>query len=112
MAQWVAPADVPESAWQEFSELDQAEAALYLDAAQEACETYAPALADGAPTPARYKLAVIYHGRDLYRAGQRTGDSEPIGPDGYQLTVRPLSDAVKALLRPRNPVPTFGRSTP
>ena len=110
MTAWATLADVPPSTWPEAARLDAPEAQLYLDAAQEACEAYAPALADGATVPARYKLAVIYHARDLYRAGQRQGDTDTVGAEDYPLRVRPLADAVKALLRPRQPVPTFGRA--
>jgi hypothetical protein len=77
-----------------------------LEAAQEECETYAPALAAEAPVPARYVEALVLQAKEGFDAARRNGDL--IGGDDYPIRVRPLSDVVRQKLRPRNPVPRFG----
>jgi molybdopterin-guanine dinucleotide biosynthesis protein A len=81
-----------------------------LAAAQEEAEAYAPTLPvtdPPAPVPARYVEALALQCKEIWEAGQRSGDL--IGGEDYPIRVRPLSDAVKQLLRPRNPRPRFGR---
>jgi hypothetical protein len=81
-----------------------------LDAAQEICEAYAPALATGAPVPARYTQAVVLQARETWQAMDRDGDV--LGFDGdYAVRVRPLSTSVKSLLRPRKGRPVLWPSS-
>lgn len=114
MAPWVTPADarVPEL-WPDAAELSAEFLELILEAAQEACEAYAPALAVDAPVPARYRIAVVMHARDTYNATRRNPEGT-IGAEDYAVQVRPLSLDVRQLLRPRDPRPVFGtgRGTP
>lgn len=70
-----------------------------LDAAQEAAEAYAPALADAAPVPARYTQAVAFHARDQWNAGQ----GSTVDLDGLVPVQRPMSPIVRQLLRPKAP---------
>lgn len=107
---WATPTDA-QTSWPDAANLPAEHLDALLEAAQTACEAYAPALPSGAVPPAGWKLAVVYHARDLHQAGRRVGDSEAIGDAGFAVRVRPLSDTVKALLRPRRAVPSFGGST-
>jgi hypothetical protein len=81
-------------------------------AAQEVLEAYAPALKLddlGAPiVPRRYVEALALQCREVWGAGQRDGDFL-IGDADYAVRLRFVSDAVRGLLRPRNPRPRFGR---
>lgn len=98
MAAW---ASVEQAREQWANAKDMAEGLLnaLLDAAQEQAEAYAPALADGAPVPARYTRAVILQAQDDWQNSERDGDV--LGFDGeYAVRVRPLAANVKAMLRP------------
>lgn len=108
MAPWADP-DAPIAAelWPDAAEVSTELRALLFAAAQEACEEYAPALAADATVPARYTIAVTMHARDIWNASRRSPEGT-MGPEEFAVTVRPLSIDVRQLLRPRNPVPTFG----
>lgn len=54
----------------------------------------------------RWRSANVLHARDVWRAGQRDGDA--VAFDAYAMRVRPLSDTVKSLLRPRRGRPQVG----
>lgn len=107
MAPWVTPETLPEGVWTDAPEVPAATLLLLLEAAQEALEGYAPALAEAAPVPARYKLACTFHARDLWNAGRVSPDGT-LGPEEFTLTPAPVSAAVRALLRPRAGRPRFG----
>lgn len=77
-------------------------------AAQEVLEAYAPALAEGDDVPRRYVEALALQCREVWAAGLRDGDFL-IGDADYAVRLRFVSDAVRGLLRPRNPRPRFGR---
>jgi hypothetical protein len=85
---------------------------LLLDTAWEACTAYLPAeqvTASEAPTftpPYRWVTANVLHARDVWTAYRQEGGV--IGFDQYAVTVRPLSNAVRALLRPPRGVPMVG----
>lgn len=82
-----------------------------LDAAQEVCEAYAPALATGEPVPVRYTQAVVEQARDIWQNGERDGDV--LGYDGeWAIRVRPVAESVKALLRPKRAAISFGYHPP
>lgn len=71
-----------------------------LAAAFPACEGYAPPLPEGDPVPPAYMLANVYHAREIWNASQR-GEQDVIGIGEYAIRARPLTAAVKALLRPK-----------
>ena len=102
---WLAEADVTPDMWADAPPAGLLE--LYLGAAQERCEAYAPAPIPD-PIPRGHILAQLADARDLWTAAQRSGSADLIGGDGYAVRVRPLSDYVRSLLRPPSPVPTFG----
>jgi len=109
VATWITAEEVTVDLWADAPSTP-ATLALYLDAAQEQCEAYAPALEDGAAVPARYKLAVIAHARDTWNAG-RADEAGDIGAEPFAVAVRPLSLHVRQLLRPRDPRVVFGTGT-
>jgi hypothetical protein len=79
----------------------------YLTAATEQCQAYAPALAEGQVMPNRYILGCIYQARELYAASTR-GESDVIGVGDFAIRARPLTAAVRQLLRPHSPSFTVG----
>lgn len=106
MATW-ANVEQARAQWPDAVDLNDAVLEQLLDVAQEVCEVYAPALADGATPPKRYTQAVVQQAREVWSNMQRDGDV--LGYDGeYAIRVRPLADSVKQLLRPRKGRPSFG----
>ena len=77
---------------------------LYLNAAREACEAFAPTLAPGAPFPSSWTIAQVMQARNIRNAA----DASPAGGEfdggGYGLTTHPLDWQVTQLLRPRQGV--------
>lgn len=74
-----------------------------LGIATEACEAYAPPLPEGddpVPVPTSYKMATILHARELHNASKR-GEQDVIGVGDFAIRARPLTAAVKQLLRPK-----------
>ena len=74
-----------------------------LESAWTACEAFLPTAVVSDPGYAPhdvpgYVQANVLHARDLFTAYRREGDV--IGFDSYAVRVRPLSDTVRALLRP------------
>lgn len=74
-----------------------------LEASQPGCEAYAPAPALDPVTalpviPPAWRLALVYQARDTRAAAMRDGGM--IAGEVYAIRPRPLSDAVKQLLRP------------
>lgn len=107
MATWATADDVT-ALWPDADQLPAETVALLLDVAQGSCEAYAPALpVDGTPPPA-WRAAVVMHASDVWDAA-RTSPEGTVGPGEYPITPRPLSPAVRQLLRPRRPRPRFGR---
>jgi hypothetical protein len=98
--------------WTDAGTLDDATLQQLLDASWSQCEAYLPAaiVAGFGTTPAstvpRYVLANIHAARDLWGAFRREGDL--IGFETYAVRVRPLSDTVRALLRPPSALPGIG----
>ena len=111
MTQWIAATDeLVDDAWAQAEKLTPALLAVLVEAAQEACEAYAPAVKLdelGEPIiPARYKLAVIQQAREVWNAGKRDGDI--ITTDAYAARARELTAAVRQLLRPKRGRPGVG----
>ena len=96
---WATVPDVRQR-WDDAPLDDELLGAL-LDAAHEQLATYAPALVDGAPVPARYREAEVLQVRALWQAQERDGDVLGFGEAGYAVRVRPLGQDVRSLLRPR-----------
>lgn len=92
--------------WPDAAGLDDDTLDELLDVATEQCADYAPGLATAA-VPARYGLAVVYQARELWQAGQR-GEQDVIGVGDYAIRARPLTAAVKQLLRPQRGTPAVG----
>ena len=137
MSVWATPAQA-KAHWTDAVNVGDDALVILLTAAQEICAAYAPALAGLTPTesalvedpagsglfvtglvdvdsdglygpeiPQRYMLATIYQARELWAASKRDGDVIGLG-DGYALRSRPLTGAVKQLLRPQRGVPVLG----
>lgn len=85
--------------WPESDTLEVPALTIYLDAAREACEAYAPTLADGQTMPAGWRLAQALQARNNYNASN-AGPSGDMDGGAYGLTVHPLDWTVKQLLRP------------
>lgn len=96
---WATPDDAAEH-WGDAPNLPAGTLNDLLEVATEQCQAYAPELAEGAPVPRRYTLATIYQARELRAASQR-GEQDVIGVGDYAIRARPLTAAVKQLLRPQ-----------
>lgn len=114
MNDWqIAADDVHPDDWPDAADLAQDTIQRRLDAAQRACATFAPSIVlDGLTLPddlpPGWALAVVYQARNIHDVTKRTGDSLVAGPDAYPIRIRPLTDAVKALLRPQSGRPAVG----
>lgn len=98
---WVAVApDVAKEHWPDAVNLDADVLTRLLEAAHEQCVEFAPVLAEEDTPPTRYVLANILQARELYAAAQR-GEQDVIGVGDYAIRARPLTAAVKQLLRPQ-----------
>lgn len=93
--------------WPDAAPLTDAVLDTLLEAAHEQCVAYAPPLPDPEPVPASLMLANVYQAREIYAASLR-GESDVIGVGDYAIRARPLTAAVKALLRPRRASWTVG----
>jgi hypothetical protein len=101
-ARW---ADRPtcERHWADAKSLDDDTLSELLEVAEGDCLAYGPALVvDPAPLPdpmpTRWILASIMQAREIRQAGMREGDV--IGVGDYAIRSRPLTGAVKQMLRP------------
>lgn len=101
---WLTPDMIP-SRWPDAPTGDELEDLIIT--AQQQCEIFAPALPDGAPVPARYRMAQLMQARAINTAKQ-TGAGDTLGPEGQTVRVYPMDWQVKALLRPTTAVPAIG----
>ena len=135
MSVWATPTQA-KAHWPDAVNVGDPALLILLTAAQDICAAYAPALTPGDlsliedppgsglfvtgmadvdgdglyggdEVPQRYMLATIYQARELWAASKRDGDVIGLG-DGYALRSRPLTGAVKQLLRPAHGVPVLG----
>lgn len=102
----IAAADVADADWPDRGALTVPQVQERLDAAQAQCAAFAPAFDVTGKSlpgdlPPGWRLAVIYQARDIHNAAGLTGDYSTVG-DVHAVRVRPLSSAVKALLRPES----------
>lgn len=118
----IDPGDPPASleyaraTWADARDISDTVLSDLLDTAWSACAEYAPAeqvteyTTDPGTFPGgilvRWRHANVLHARDLWRATQRDGDI--VSFDAYAMRARPVSDVVRALLRPRRGVPMVG----
>jgi hypothetical protein len=103
---WATKADA-RNYWPDAVNMPDAILDGLLAVAEEQAVAYAPALAVGATVPTRYMLAVIYQAREVYAASQR-GEQDVIGVGDYAIRARPMTGAVKRLLRPVKGKPVMG----
>jgi hypothetical protein len=94
--------------WTEAANIGATLMARLLASAESQVRAYAPKLAEGDPVPDAYVLATVLQARDVWQASRRVGEAVAIGDGGYAVRVRPLSDAIKQLVRPPEGVPGFG----
>lgn len=99
---WATPADA-DLHWQDAASLDPLALDDLLEAAYEQCVAYAPPLPvtdPPTPPPTSYVLANVLQAREIHAASQR-GEQDVIGIGDYAIRARPLTAAVKQLLRPK-----------
>lgn len=101
---WATPDDV-RARWADAATISDDLLGDLIEAAHAKTSAYAPALAEGGTVPQNYVEAEVMQVRDLWAAHRRDGDVLGFG-DGFAVRVRPLSEDVKALLRPQSGVPT------
>lgn len=102
-----ATLDDARALWPDAGPIPDATLQQLLEAAWETCEAFLPADAlDAVTPPRRYVHANVLHARDLWTSYRREGDV--VGFDTYAVRVRPLSDSVRALLRPQRGRPQVG----
>lgn len=78
------------------------ESQIFLEAAQEQCETFAGPV----PTPAaRHRLALVMQARALHRSTV-AGSGDQMGGE-FTVTVYPMDWTVKSLLRPAPGIPVM-----
>lgn len=100
--------------WADARDIDDTTLSELVDTAWARCVPFLPAAqlaiyVDGTLPGGivlRWREAVMLDARDLWRAAQRDGDV--VAFDAYAMRVRPLSDTVRSLLRPRTGVPMVG----
>lgn len=107
MASWLDPeedAALIMSLWPDAPDDTDGVLSIYLNAAQEACTAYAPALQpddEGTVTvPDSYRLAQAMQAANLWNAAQASPGGDLDG-GGYGLSTHPLDWQVQQLLRPR-----------
>ena len=106
MSVWATTTDAG-THWPDAGQLAAGALEVLLAVAQEQLEPYAPTIGEIDEVPTRYMLACVLQARELWAASTRDGDVIGVG-DGYALRSRPLTGAVKALLRPQSGVPRLG----
>jgi len=79
-----------------------------LELAREQVVEYAPALADDAPIPTRYRAGQIGHAQNLYNAGRVDPASGNAGDDEFTLRPYPLDWHIKQMLRPQRGTKVVG----
>lgn len=103
------PDDLPQlrALWHDAPDDDDV-MTVYVQVAERDCVAWAPV--DFGPQDATnpsWLLAVALQAQARAKLGQQ-GEGEQIGIDGQTLRVRPVTDAVKTILRPPSPVPVTG----
>lgn len=91
--------------WADAAAIEDEVLTELLEAANESCVAYAPAYT--LPVTAAWRLAEIYQAREIYTASLRD-EQDVIGVGDYAIRARPLTAAVKQLLRPQRGLPAVG----
>lgn len=91
--------------WPDAAAIDDVPLTELLTAAHEACLAYAPAYTE--PVSISFKLANIFQAREIFTASRRD-EADIIGVGDYAIRARPLTAAVKQLLRPTKRVMEIG----
>lgn len=107
MASWLTAGDTELlTLWPDAPVEDAATAALYLAAAREACEAFAPDLPeDTTDIPAGWRLAQAMQARNIWNSGNAAPSGDFAGEgSGYAISSFPLDWQVQQLLRPRRAV--------
>lgn len=92
--------------WADAASIPDLTLETLLSVATTEAQAFAPALAEGAEVPDNYMLGTVYQARETWAAAQRDGDV--IGVGDFAIRSRPLTAAVKQLLRPQLGVPVVG----
>lgn len=93
--------------WEDAKQLPDQLLTDLLDAALPGVIAYAPELPAETAAPTNYQLALVFQARELRNAIQR-GEADVIGVGDFALRARPLTAAVKSLLRPQRARPGIG----
>lgn len=93
--------------WKDAKNLADVELDEYLDAALPGVVAYAPVLPDTTPAPTNYLLGLTFQAREL-RAAYLRNEADVVGVGDYALRARPLTSAVRQLLRPKRGRPGLG----
>lgn len=107
MSSWVTVDELQAEAtspWPQAAAIPPDVLQLVLDAAEASVIAYAPPLPvtdPVTPPPAHYRLAVMYQTREVWTASKRDGDLIAGAGGEYAVRARPLTAAVKSLVRPR-----------
>lgn len=98
---WASKTDARDpDVWPDAANISDAALDRFLTAAYESVSAYAPPLPDGVTVPESYVLANVLQARELKNATTR-GEQDIIGVGDYAIRARPLTAAVKQLLRPQ-----------
>ena len=101
-----ATRDQARAIWKDAPASDSILDSLLADAEYQ-CAAYAPATST-MPVPAAWSRAVVLQARELWAAARRDGDLIGASDTGTAIRARPLTGAVKSLLRPRRAQPRTG----
>lgn len=106
MTEWATP-EFARRQWKD-APADDVKLDELLAAALPAVVEYAPSIpAEVVEAPTSYRLAHVLHARELWNAQERANDDAIVAGD-FVMRARPLTTAVKQLLRPASGRPRVG----
>lgn len=105
---WALTTEFATRHWADAGKLPATTLDELLQVAEGDCLAYGPALPDPLPNPMpiNWRVASVMQAREIRAAGQREGDV--IGVGDFAIRSRPLTGAVKQMLRPSTPDWTTG----
>lgn len=86
--------------WADAEHLETETLTVYLNAANDVCDAFAPSLISGTAIPDSWKLAEILQAKHIWTRS-RSGNRDSIGPDGYEISTYPLVLEARGLIRPK-----------